>query len=90
MVSTPKKPENISRWLHFVINGEEFNLHKKVCYEVGMQLADIGTNNAREDEFNPILGYAILRLDYLHNSCQSGVQWGNPRDPETFETVIKI
>ena len=38
-----------------------------------MQLADIGTNNIRGDELNPRLGYAIVRLDYLHNSCQRGV-----------------
>ena len=36
-----KKTIHISIIMHFVINGEEFNLHKKVWCEEGLQLADI-------------------------------------------------
>ena len=32
---------NISRRRNFVRNGEECNLHKTVCCEVGLQLAEI-------------------------------------------------
>ena len=40
------------RRINFVINGEEWNLHKTVCCEVGLKLEDIGDNNVREDELN--------------------------------------
>ena len=35
----------ISRRMHFVINGEDYNFHKTVWCEVRLQLADFGTNN---------------------------------------------
>ena len=54
---------NISRIMHFVRNGEELNIHNTVWSGGGLQLADIGTNNVREDLFNPILGCAMVRLD---------------------------
>ena len=41
--------------------------------EGGLQLADIVTNNVMEDEFNPILGYSMVRLDNLQNTFQRGV-----------------
>ena len=43
-------------------------MHKTVCCEGGLQLEDIGTKNIREDEFNPRLGYYMLRLDNWQNT----------------------
>ena len=42
--------------------------------EGGLQLVDIGTNNVREYELNPMLGYAMVRLEILQNTCQKGVK----------------
>ena len=42
--------------------------------EGGLQLADIGTRNVREDKLNNILGYAVVRLDNLHNTFQIEVK----------------
>ena len=47
-----KHNRHICRIMHFVINVEECNLHKKVCCEGGLPLTDIGTKNVRGDEFN--------------------------------------
>ena len=44
-----KQNIHIYRIMHFVINGEECNMHKTLWYEGGLQLVDIGTNNVRED-----------------------------------------
>ena len=41
--------------------------------EGGVKLPDIGTNNNGEDELNPRLGYVIVRLDNIQNSCTRGV-----------------
>ena len=49
--------------MYFVRNGEELNLHKTVWYEGGLKLSDIVTKNVREDEFNPRLGYDMVRLE---------------------------
>ena len=46
--------------MHYVRNGEEWNLQNTVWCEGGIQLAGIGTNNVRQDELNPILGYSML------------------------------
>ena len=54
---------HISRRINFVINYKECNFHNIVRCEAGLKLADIETNNVREDEFNPILGYSRLGLD---------------------------
>ena len=43
-----KQNRHISRRMNFVRNDEEYNFHKKVWYEGGLKLADIGPNNARE------------------------------------------
>ena len=58
-----KHTRQISRIMHFVINGEGLNLHETVWCEGGLKLADIGTNNSREDQLNPILGFSMARLD---------------------------
>ena len=31
------------------------------------------TNNVRDDKLNPRLGYNVVRLDKLHNTCTIGV-----------------
>ena len=36
-------------------------------------MTDIGTNNAREDELNTILGYSMVIIDHWHNTCQRRV-----------------
>ena len=38
--------------MHSLINGKKCNHYKTVCCEGGIKLADIGTNNVREDELN--------------------------------------
>ena len=65
-----KHTRHISRIIYFVINGKEWNLHKKCLFEVRLQLSDIGTKNVREDEFNPILGYTMVIFGNWHNSCE--------------------
>ena len=47
-----KKTRQISRRMHSLINGKKCNHYKTVCCEGGIKLADIGTNNVREDELN--------------------------------------
>ena len=51
-----------ARIIHFVINDKDCNLYKTLWCERGLQLADIRTMNVRESEFNPRLGYNIVRL----------------------------
>ena len=53
----------ISRIMLCVINGTECNLHETMQCEGGLQLADIGIMNVRGDEFNPRLGYDMVRLE---------------------------
>ena len=38
--------------------------------EGSMQLADIGTNNVREDELIHMLGYSMVRLEHSQNTFQ--------------------
>ena len=59
--------------MHFVKNGEEYNLKKNVWCEIGLKLVEVGTKNIREDELNPRLGYAMVRIDHLQNNCTRGV-----------------
>ena len=68
-----KHTRHIVRIINFVTNGEELNIHKIVWFEGGLQLAGIGTNNFRLDEFDPRLGYATLKLDGLYNICTIGL-----------------
>ena len=60
-----KHTRHIPIGMHFVINGKELNLNKTVWYEVGLQMAYIGTNNVMVYQFNHILLYAMVRLDNL-------------------------
>ena len=63
----------ISRRMPFVRNYEEWNLHKPVWCEGGLELADIGTNKVRGDELNNTLGYDRVRIDNWQNICTRGV-----------------
>ena len=49
-----KHTRNFARIMHFVRNGYQFTLHKTLCYEGGLKMADIMNNNFREDELNPV------------------------------------
>ena len=60
---------HISRIMHFVRNGEEWKLHKIVWCEGGLKLEDILTKNVRENELNPRLGYAMVRIENLQKNC---------------------
>ena len=64
---------HISRRIHLVRNGKEWNLNKEVWCEEGLQLADIGNKNVRDYQLNPILGYSMVRLENGQNTCQRGV-----------------
>ena len=68
-----KHTRQISRIMHFVINDEEWNLHKKLWCEGGLKLAYVVTKNVMENEFNPILGYSVVRLDNLQNTFTNRV-----------------
>ena len=48
-VKETKQTRHTSRRMHFVRNGGEWNLHKKVWCEGGPQFSYIGTTNVRED-----------------------------------------
>ena len=65
-----KYTRHITRIIHSVRNGEEWNFHKTVWCEGGMKLSDIGTNNVKEDELNHKLWYAMVRVDSWHKTCQ--------------------
>ena len=77
-----KHTRYIASRMNLVINGEEWNFHKTVRCEGGLQLAGIVTKNIREDALNTILGYDMVRLENWQNTCQRGVTghrrvWGN-------------
>ena len=59
--------------INFIRDCEECNLHKKVWRGGGLKLSDIGTKHVREDELNPRLGYAMVRLDNWKKTFQRGV-----------------
>ena len=59
-VKDTKNTTHISRRINLLINSEKFNLHKTLWCEVGLQLAELGTNTVREDELNPRLGYDMV------------------------------
>ena len=57
-----KHTRHISRRMHFVRNGEKCKMHKIEWCEGGLQLADIGTNNASEPDLTPRMKYIMVRL----------------------------
>ena len=44
-------------------------MQNKLWCERVMIWEDIETKNIREDEFNPILGYSMVRNEILHKTC---------------------
>ena len=60
----------MTKIMHFVRNCEYCRLYKTVWCEGGLKLTDIGTNNISLYGLNTKLTYAMIRLDYLHNTCQ--------------------
>ena len=54
---------HIARRMHFVRNGEKCKMHKIDWCEVGLQLADIGTNNVSETDLTPRMKYILVRLE---------------------------
>ena len=56
---------NISRRVHFVMNGENFKMHKIYWCDVGLKLTDIATNNVSDNEINTRMKYIMVRLDNL-------------------------
>ena len=61
--------------MNLLINSEEFNLHKTVWCEVGMQLAEIGTNTVRDDELNPRLGYDMVIILLIQRKTSMQLPW---------------
>ena len=57
-----KHTRHIARRMHFGSNGEKFKKHKIYWCEVGLQLADIGTNNVSEPDLTPIMKYIMVRI----------------------------
>ena len=79
-----KHTRHISRRMHFVRNVEDYNLHNPVWSEGGLQLVDIVTKNFRECGLNTRLGYAIVWLENLHNTCTRGFI----RDRRVWRTIF--
>ena len=55
-----KHTSHISRIVHFVRNGEKFKMNKIYWCEGGLNLADIATNNVRENELNSRMKYIMV------------------------------
>ena len=58
-----KHTRHIARRMNFVRNGEKCKMHKIDWCEVGLQLADIGTNNVSEPYLTPRMKYIMVRLE---------------------------
>ena len=58
-----KNNRHITRRVHFAINGESYKTHMSKCFEGGLQLAEIATNNDREYNVNTRIKYIMVRLD---------------------------
>ena len=58
-----KHTRHIARRMHFVRNGEKFNMHKIEWYEGGLQLADIGTKNVSEPDLTARMKSIMVRLE---------------------------
>ena len=72
-VKDAKHTRYIARKIWFVLNDEEYNMHKIVWCEGGLKLADIRTKNVTEDQLNTILVYTMVIIDNLWNTCTRGV-----------------
>ena len=49
--------------MHFVRNGEKFNINKIYWFEGGLKLVDIATQNVGEHNLTPRMRYIMVRLD---------------------------
>ena len=58
-----KHTRHIARRMHFVRNGEKCKMHKINWFEVGLQLAYIGTKNVSEPDLTPRMKYIMVRLE---------------------------
>ena len=58
-----KHTRNIATRIHFLRNGEKFNMHKIDWCEGGLKLEDIGTNNVSEPDLTPRMKYIMVRLE---------------------------
>ena len=67
-----KHTSHISGIIISVRNGGECNIYKTVVYDGRLKLEEIVTDNVREEELNPGLGYDMVRPDHWHNPCTRG------------------
>ena len=58
-----KHTRHIARRMHFVRNGEKFNIQKIDWCEGGLQLEDIGTKNVSEPNLTPRIKYIMVRIE---------------------------
>ena len=61
-----KNTRHIDRIVHFVSNGENFNMHKIDWCEGGLQLAYIVTKNFGDNYLNTRMKYIMVRLDNIY------------------------
>ena len=62
-VNYTKHTRNIASLMHFVKNVDTCKMHKIDWCEVGMQLADIATNNVGDTDLTPRMKYIMVRLE---------------------------
>ena len=58
-----KHIRHIARRMHFVSNGEKFNMHKIDWCEGGLKLVDIGTKNLSEPDIKIRMKYIMVILE---------------------------
>ena len=58
-----KHTRHIARKFYFVRNVEKCKMYKIDQCEVGLKLADIGTNNLSEPDLTPRMKYIMVRLE---------------------------
>ena len=58
-----KHTRQIARIMHYVRNGEKFNMHNIDWCERGMQLADIATKNVGDHDLTSRMKYIMVRLE---------------------------
>ena len=68
-----KLTRHIYRIMHLLRNGKDWNCHNKLFFEGYLNLEGIGTKNSREHLLNPRLGYDMVRLDNINNTCTGRV-----------------
>ena len=58
-----KHTRHIARRVHFMRNGEKYNMHKIDWCEGGLKLSYIATNNAGDNDLNTRMKYIMARLE---------------------------